>query len=99
MGVTAMYESFFEMKRTPFLRNLPVSELYVDSDTSEIHNRLVYAAQRQLFAVLIGDAGGNPVSDELQDGLREPAGSHSCWPDRALGQIEDAGLPGHPAPH
>ena len=52
-----MYESFFEMKRTPFLRNLPVSELYVDSDTSEIHNRLVYAAQRQLFAVLIGDAG------------------------------------------
>lgn len=34
-----------------------VSELYVDSDTSEIHNRLVYAAQRQLFAVLIGDAG------------------------------------------
>lgn len=57
MGVTAMYESFFEMKRTPFLRNLPVSELYVDSDTSEIHNRLVYAAQRQLFAVLIGNAG------------------------------------------
>ena len=34
-----------------------MSELYVDSDTSEIHNRLVYAAQRQLFAVLIGDAG------------------------------------------
>lgn len=52
-----MYESFFEMTKTPFLRNLPVSELYVDNDTGEIHNRLIYAAQRQLFAVLIGDAG------------------------------------------
>lgn len=52
-----MYESFFEMTKTPFLRNLPVSELYVDNDTGESHNRLIYAAQRQLFAVLIGDAG------------------------------------------
>ncbi len=52
-----MYETFFEMRRTPFQRNLPVSELYEDQDTSEIHNRLLYAAQRQLFAILIGDAG------------------------------------------
>lgn len=52
-----MYETFFDMSRTPFLRNLPVSELYADTDTCEIHNRLIYAAQRQLFAVLIGDAG------------------------------------------
>lgn len=52
-----MYESFFAMTQTPFLRNLPVSELYADSDTNEIHNRLLYAAQRQMFAVLVGDAG------------------------------------------
>ena len=52
-----MYESFFAMTQTPFLRNLPVSELYADSDTDEIHNRLLYAAQRQMFAVLVGDAG------------------------------------------
>ena len=39
-----MYESFFAMTQTPFLRNLPVSELYADSDTDEIHNRLLYAA-------------------------------------------------------
>lgn len=43
-----MYESFFAMTQTPFLRNLPVSELYADSDTDEIHNRLLYAAQRQM---------------------------------------------------
>lgn len=52
-----MYEAFFNLDQTPFVRNLPVTDLYEDNDTVEIHDRLVYAAQKQLFAVLIGDAG------------------------------------------
>lgn len=52
-----MYEGFFDMKYTPFLRNLPVADLFSNNDTNEIHNRLIYTAQRQLFAILIGDAG------------------------------------------
>ena len=38
-----MYEDFFEMKKTPFVRSIPVDDLYMDQDTEEIHNRLLYA--------------------------------------------------------
>ena len=33
-----MYEDFFEMKKTPFVRSIPVDDLYMDQDTEEIHN-------------------------------------------------------------
>ena len=52
-----MYEDFFEMKKTPFVRSIPVDDLYMDQDTEEIHNRLLYATRRQLFALVIGDPG------------------------------------------
>lgn len=52
-----MYEEFFEMSRTPFTRGIPVEKLYQNNDTEEIYNRLVYTANKQLFAILIGDAG------------------------------------------
>lgn len=69
-----MYEAFFEMNHTPFLRNLPVPELYEDPDITEIHNRLVYAAQKQMFAVLIGDAGVGKTTAlrKLKDALDGP---------------------------
>ena len=51
-----MYEDFFEMSRTPFTRNIPAEMLYTDHDTVEIHNRLLYASQKQLFTILIGDS-------------------------------------------
>ena len=51
------YEDFFEMKKTPFVRSIPVDDLYMDQDTEEIHNRLLYATRRQLFALVIGDPG------------------------------------------
>ena len=44
-----MYEKFFEMTDTPFTRGIPVDMLYRDRDTEEIYNRLVYAADKQLF--------------------------------------------------
>lgn len=52
-----MYEEFFEMEKTPFTRGIPVDDLYMDQDTEEVHNRLLYAASRQLFALVIGDPG------------------------------------------
>ncbi|MEG2679187.1 MAG: AAA family ATPase [Oscillospiraceae bacterium] len=57
-----MYEEFFEMSSTPFTRTIPVEMLYHDRDTEEIYNRLIYAAQRQLFAVLIGDSGAGKTT-------------------------------------
>lgn len=52
-----MYESFFEMKRTPFVRDILASDLYESPHVHEILSRLAYAADRQLFAVLTADAG------------------------------------------
>jgi len=52
-----MYEAFFQMKHTPFSRGIPVEEMYTDPDMQEIHDRLIYTAQKQLFSVLIADAG------------------------------------------
>ena len=57
-----MYEKFFEMKCTPFTRGIPTDMLYQDSDTEEIYNRLIYAADKQLFAVLVGDAGAGKTT-------------------------------------
>lgn len=52
-----MYEAFFEMKHTPFSRNIPSAKLYESPYVNEVLGRLSYAADRQLFTVLTGDAG------------------------------------------
>lgn len=48
-----MYRSFFEMERMPFVRDVPIQELYESPAMSEALGRLAYAADRQLFAVCI----------------------------------------------
>ena len=52
-----MYESAFDMKRTPFVRNIPPEELFESSPMTEALGRLKYAADNQLFAVVTADAG------------------------------------------
>ncbi|MBP5306233.1 MAG: AAA family ATPase [Lachnospiraceae bacterium] len=52
-----MYEQFFEMKNTPFSRNVPPEKLFESSVINETLGRLSYAADRQLFAVVTADAG------------------------------------------
>lgn len=52
-----MYEEFFRMSKTPFTRGIPSDSLYSDDDILEVQNRLIYTAQKQLFAVLSADAG------------------------------------------
>lgn len=52
-----MFESFYNMSRTPFARNIPTEELYESAMLEELLGRLEYAAERQLFAVVTGDCG------------------------------------------
>ena len=69
-----MYEEFFEMKNTPFTRSIPVDMLYRDREIDEIHNRLIYAARKQLFAVLVGDSGAGKTTTlrRLKETLEGP---------------------------
>ena len=53
----AMFEPFFEMENTPFVRNVPAGFLYQPGYLSEAKGRLHYAAQDQLFAVVTGESG------------------------------------------
>ena len=52
-----MFESFYGFKETPFSRTIPTGNLYRGNDSDELIERLIYAAKRQLFAVLTGDSG------------------------------------------
>ena len=52
-----MFETFFEMERTPFARDIPPESLYEPPFLADTLGRLSYAADRQLFAVVTGDAG------------------------------------------
>lgn len=68
-----MYEDFFGMTHTPFTRGIPVDSLYTDAETNEIHDRLLYTAKEQLFAILAADAGmgKTTVLRRLRDSLNE----------------------------
>ena len=52
-----MYESFFEMSRTPFTRNVPPEALYETQAMSDTLGRLMYVADKKLFAVVTSDPG------------------------------------------
>ena len=55
--VAVMYEAYFEMERTPFVRDVPANRLYESSAMANALGRLAYVADRQLFAVVTADAG------------------------------------------
>lgn len=52
-----MYETFYQMMHTPFVRDTPVQDLYESPAMADALGRLAYAADRQLFAVVTADAG------------------------------------------
>ena len=52
-----MYEHFFEMVNTPFVRNVPPELLYESPVLKDALGRLKYAANGKLFAVVTADAG------------------------------------------
>ena len=47
-----MYESFFGMEHTPFVRDIPAEKLYESDAFRETLGRLCYVADRQMFAVV-----------------------------------------------
>ncbi|MFI3173391.1 MAG: AAA family ATPase [Eubacteriales bacterium] len=52
-----MYEKYFEMTHTPFVRNVPAEKLYESPVLHDTLGRLSYVAERQLFAVVTADSG------------------------------------------
>ena len=52
-----MYESFFEMKHTPFVNSIPVEALYLSDKHREILGRLKYVAEGNKFAVVTSGVG------------------------------------------
>ena len=52
-----MYESFFGMEHTPFVRDIPAEKLYESDAFRETPGRLCYVADRQMFAVVTADPG------------------------------------------
>ena len=52
-----MYEKFYNFTNTPFSRSIPSKNLYKGNDSDELIERLKYTAQKQLFAVVLGDSG------------------------------------------
>ena len=52
-----MFEDFYGFQRTPFTRDIPTDQLYPSMMLEEVSGRLQFAAERQLFAVVIGDCG------------------------------------------
>jgi len=52
-----MFEAFFEMKYTPFAKNLPVEALFESREMEDTLGRLTYAADHQLFAIVTANAG------------------------------------------
>ncbi|MBS3874094.1 MAG: AAA family ATPase [Dethiobacter sp.] len=52
-----MFEAFFDLKHSPFARDIPTTELYESVPLLETLGRLEYATQRQWFAVVTGDCG------------------------------------------
>ena len=68
-----MFEAFYGFCATPFSRTIPTISLYKGNDSDELIERLKFAAERQLFAVLTGDSGTGKTttlrrfSDELKN--------------------------------
>ena len=68
-----MFEMFYDFRQTPFSRTIPTDMLYKGNDSDELIERLKYAAERQLFAVMTGDSGTGKTTtlrrfrDELQN--------------------------------
>lgn len=52
-----MFETFYGMSRTPFARAIATDDIYMPAFLEETLGRLMYAAQRQWFAVITGDCG------------------------------------------
>ena len=73
-----MFEDYFGMEHTPFVRNVPPEDLYESEAFRETLGRLAYAADRQMFAVVTADSGCGK-STLVQSILTRQCGVHSDY--------------------
>lgn len=52
-----MYEAFFEMENTPFVRNIPSDRLYSSKQIEEAIGRLKYTVDNKRFSIVMADPG------------------------------------------
>jgi len=57
MGVNELFEDFYSLKNTPFTRDIPVESLFNSNVVAEVMSRLEFVADRQLFALVVGECG------------------------------------------
>ncbi len=69
-----MIEEFYDLKRTPFSRDIATEHLYLPVMIEEVLGRLSHAANRQMFTVVSGDCGTGKTTliRRLKDNL-DPA--------------------------
>ena len=61
-----MYEAFFGMEHTPFVRAVPPEKLYESNAFRETLGRLSYVADRQMFAVVTARSEERRVGKECR---------------------------------
>lgn len=68
-----MFEMFYGMQHTPFTRGIPSDQLHRTHQNTEVFSRLIITAQKQSFALLIGEPGTGKTSTlrRLKDELPE----------------------------
>jgi len=57
-----MINEYFEFKKSPFDKDIPEEELYLNSSNEECLSRLEYAIKEKRFAVITGDSGSGKTT-------------------------------------
>ena len=57
-----MYEEFYSLANTPFIRDIPVGSLYSSNIVEEVISRLEFVAERQQFALVVGPCGNGKTT-------------------------------------
>jgi len=52
-----LFEEFYSLGNTPFTKDIPVESLFISNIVEEVASRLEFAADRQQFALVVGDCG------------------------------------------
>jgi type II secretory pathway predicted ATPase ExeA len=55
--VNELFEDFYSLSNTPFTKDIPVGSLYNSNVVEEVMSRLEFVADRQQFAIVVGECG------------------------------------------
>jgi type II secretory pathway predicted ATPase ExeA len=62
MGGSKMFEEFYSLTNTPFTRDIPIEYLFSSNVVEEVISRLEFVADRQQFALIVGDCGSGKTT-------------------------------------